>query len=77
MAIIAHYDLEELEHKEVPLWWQKRGLQFTASGYGHKIPTRQMVKIPGVNRWRRVYCCCFSNVGTCYVEQGENWIIIN
>ena len=48
-----------------PLWWQEKGLSYTASGYGRKIPTRYMVQLNG--RWRRVYCCIFSNVGTCYV----------
>lgn len=66
------------------LWWQERGLQFTASGYGRRIPTSYMVQLPGSPRWRRVYCCIYSNSGTCYVEGGavtpENpsgWIIID
>lgn len=36
-----------------------------ASGYGKKIPTGYMLYIRG--RWRRLYCCCFSNAATCYV----------
>ena len=36
-----------------PLWWQRRGLSYTASGYGSKIPTGYMVKVRG--RLRRVY----------------------
>jgi hypothetical protein len=55
----------ETEVKEDPTWWQKRGLSFTASGYGSKIPTRYKVKVQG--RWCRVYCCIYSNSGTCYV----------
>lgn len=55
----------ECEAKDAPLWWQERGLSFTASGYGKRIPTRQMVKFNG--KWRRVYCCIFSNIGTCYI----------
>lgn len=51
--------------KEAPLWWQKQGLQYTASGYGSRIPTHYMVKFNG--RWRRVYCRIFSNVGTLYI----------
>ena len=57
--------LEDLETKEKPLWWQERGLMYTATGYGRKIPTSKMVKYKG--RWRRVYCCIFSNSGTCYI----------
>lgn len=76
MAIVAHYNLDDLPHKEELLWWHKRGLSFTRSGYGKRIPTPHMVKIPGSPRWRRVYCCIFSNAGTCYVEQGKDWIVI-
>jgi hypothetical protein len=56
---------EAVEAKESPLWWQERGLQFTASGYGARIPTRHLVRYNG--RWRRVYCCVYSNSGACYI----------
>lgn len=64
----------ELVRLEIPasnvqwreLWWQKQGLSYTASGYGNKIPTAWMVRTTD-NRWRRVYCCIHSNIGTCYV----------
>ncbi len=58
----------EVELIEKPLWWQLRGLSFTRSGYGSKIPTPYMVKY--LNRFYRVYCCIFSNSGT-------NYIVIN
>lgn len=77
MAIIKTLYLHELESKEAMLPWQKLGLSYTASGYGRKIPTSTMVKLPGGKRWRRVYCCIFSNAGTCYVEApGGDWIVI-
>lgn len=47
------------------MWHHTRGLQYTASGYGKRIPTRYMVLLNG--KWRRVYCCIFSNVGTLYI----------
>jgi len=75
--IIARHNLEDLPHKESVLWWQAQGLSYTASGYGRKIPTRHMVQLPGSPRWRRVYCCIVSNIGTCYVAQGKNWIVIS
>ena len=50
---------------EKPLWWQEQGLSYTASGYGKRIPTRYMVRLNG--KWRRVYCCIFSNIGTLYI----------
>lgn len=74
--IIAHYSMSDLSRKDAPLWWHKQGLSYTASGYGKKIPTASMVKIPGSPRWRRVYCCIFSNIGTCYVTRGNDWIVI-
>ena len=54
-----------LQAKEKPLWWQDKGLSYTASGYGRRIPTRYMVRLNG--KWRRVYCCVFSNIGTLYI----------
>ena len=51
--------------RENLLPWQKRGLMYTASGYGKKIPTSKQLYILG--RWRRVYCDIFSNSGVCYV----------
>lgn len=55
-----------------PLWWHTAGKQFTASGYGKRIPTEFVVRLE--KRWRRVYCCIYSNIGTLYVEgpKGED-----
>jgi len=52
---------------EKPLWWQEKGLTFTRSGYGKRIPTRYMARLNG--KWRRVYCCIFSNSGTLYIGE--------
>jgi hypothetical protein len=49
------------------MWWQEAGKFYTASGYGAKIPTEYMVKVNGENRWRRIYCCIYSNSGILYV----------
>ncbi len=76
-VIIAHHNLNDLPNREAPLWWQKQGLSYTASGYGRKIPTTKLVQLPGSPKWRRVYCCIFSNSGTCYVAQGKDWIVIS
>lgn len=75
--ILATYELSDLESKEKLLWWQKHGLWFTATGYGRKIPTQTMVRLPGSKRWRRVYCCIYSNLGTSYVTSPHgDWIVI-
>ena len=75
----------QVEAKTSLLEWQKRGLSYTQSGYGRRIPTSRMVRLPGENRWRRVYVCIFSNSGTAYVEDRKNlkadgrpgWIVIS
>jgi hypothetical protein len=53
------------EHKNAPMRHHLQNLQFTATGYGKRIPTPHMVKHNG--KWRRVYCCIFSNIGTLYI----------
>ena len=41
------------------------------TGYGKRIPTQYMVKLSD-NRWRRVYCMCWSNIGSLWVTyQGQ------
>lgn len=77
MAIIATYSLSDLPHKRAPLWWQEQGLQYTASGYGGKIPTSRMVQLPSSKRWRHVYCASYGNAGTCYVQVGKDWVVIS
>jgi hypothetical protein len=59
--------------RELP--WQKMGLSYTATGYGSKIPTRYMVRTIN-QKWRRVYCAIFSNIGTCYVMHGKQKTIV-
>ena len=76
--ILKTINIEDLESKDHYLWWQSRGLSYTSTGYGRKIPTTKMVRLPGSKQWRRVYCCIFSNSGTCYVEtKNKDWIVIN
>ena len=74
--ILATHNIEDLASKDAPMPHHLRGLSYTRSGYGRKIPTTKMVKLPGSARWRRVYCCCFSNAGTCYVPSGDDWVVI-
>ena len=59
---------------DAPLWHHNAGLSYTATGYGQKIPTTKKVRWHDV--WRRVYCCIFSNAGTCYiVSKGQRYIV--
>jgi hypothetical protein len=68
---------QSVEIKEKPLWWQEKGLSYTATGYGARIPTQYIVKFNG--KWRRVYCRIYSNSGTLFIGQlkpvGERLIV--
>lgn len=44
------------------------------SGYGRRIPTSYMVLLNG--RKYRVYCCCFSNSGTCYIDTKDHKFVV-
>lgn len=59
-----YYTKDELIY--FPLWWQEKGLQYTASGYGSKIPTPY--KISWFGREYRVYCTIFGNSGTSWFK---------
>jgi hypothetical protein len=43
-------------------------------GYGRKIPTDYMVLLN--NRKHRVYCCCFSNAGTRYIDTKDHKFVV-
>jgi hypothetical protein len=68
--------LDEIPHRRVPLPHHIAGRDWTASGYGRRIPSVYLVQLPGSKRWRRVYVCCYSNVGTAYVDTPEGWVVI-
>lgn len=63
-----------LETKLHHLWWQLAGLSYTSAGYGKKIPTHFMVKHN--NRWKRVYCCIYSNIGSLYIKSRSHDIFL-
>lgn len=68
------YIPDGLEIVEKPLWFHKRNLMQTATGYGKKLTTSRMLKWN--NRLYRIYCSIFSNIGTCYViSKGEEYIV--
>ena len=69
------YQARKVEVIEKPLEWQKRGLSYTATGYGKKIPTRWMVRFNG--KFRRVYCAIYSNNGTCYIGKLSDGYSVN
>ncbi len=53
---------------QVFLWWQRRGLSETASGYGSALRSTWMVLVG--KRWRRVKVTLWSNAGSSWVTIG-------
>ena len=74
MTILKHIYLADLPDDEWKITEAPRSGQ-NHSGYGKRVPTRHMVKLR--NRWRRVYCYIFSNIGTCYIEEPGGWITVS
>lgn len=60
---------------ESPLEWQKRGMRYTATDYGNKIPTSKKIRILG--RAYRIYYTSFSNAGTCWINLDGKKVIIS
>lgn len=58
-------NINDNELIDAPLWWHKRGLSQTASGYGSKLTTRY--KFKWGKKLYRVYACCWSNTSTLYI----------
>lgn len=59
-----------------PLPWQRAGLSQTASGYGARLTSTRVVKIPGDWRTFRIYVTIFSNSGTAWIRRaGKTWIV--
>ncbi|MDP2262665.1 MAG: hypothetical protein Q8K24_05850 [Hydrogenophaga sp.] len=63
----------DVKRQELP--WQKMGLSFTASGYGARVPTPYMVRFN--DKWRRVYCRIYSNIGTLFIGKLSDNLIVN
>jgi hypothetical protein len=52
-----------------PLPWHKAGLSWTASGYGAKIASHRMVRLPNGRKYR-VYVTQISNAGSAWITLG-------
>lgn len=57
-----------------PLWGHKKGLMYTSTGYGSKIPTEYKMKVN--NRLYRVYCRIYSNIGSLYILQNKKRVFV-
>ena len=63
-----------------PLWHHIAGKQYTASGYGSRIPTRYRVRYRHMNDarlWHRVYAICYSNAATLYIRVGSRKLVLD
>jgi hypothetical protein len=68
--MLKYLDVEREDLVEAPLWFHKRGLMQTASGYGRKLTTEW--KAPYNGKLYRVYCTIFSNSGSLWIQsKGE------
>lgn len=75
--IFAYVGISECQHKYI----KPNTVNVNTLGYGRKIATQHMVKLPPRfvgfrNVWRRVYVCCFSNAGTAYIDTDCGWIVV-
>lgn len=66
--------IEENELIDAPMWYHKRGLMQTATGYGRKLNTGKKYRYNG--RLYRVYCCQYSNSGTLYIIVKKNLVVL-
>ena len=66
-----------IERKDLihdPLWYHKRRLMQTRSGYGSKLTTEYKIRYN--NRLHRIYVCIHSNSGVSYIiSKGEHIIV--
>ena len=67
-------NIEKADLIDSVTWWQKKGLSFTRSGYGSKIPTAW--KVRHNKRLKRVYCIVWSNTGSLFIMSGKNRIFL-
>jgi len=58
-----------------PLWWHKRGLQKTASGYGAKIESQYKISFNG--KLYRIYHTCYGNSSSAWFKVKGQTIYVN
>lgn len=65
-----HIYCNRSELVDAPMWWHKRYLSETASGYGRRLNSGLKIHFNG--RLYRIYVTCFSNAGTSWFKcKGE------
>ncbi len=60
---------------DTPLWYHKRGLSQTASGYGSRLNSGRSVRLQD-GRVRRIYITQYSNAGTAWITLDRKlWVV--
>ena len=74
MAIVARYYTSDLAGVYTD---NASATGMNRNGYGSRIRTGRLVRLPGEKRWRRVYACCWG-IPTEYVRlnKGKDWAVI-
>lgn len=68
-------DVERKDFINCPLWFHKKNLRQTSTGYGANLATPYKIKYN--NRLHRVYLFNFSNSGTLYIKTKNGDVIVN
>lgn len=58
-----------------PLWWHRRGLSQTASGYGSRLTSPRVAVLPGGHH-RRIYVTRWANAGTAWVVVARERVLL-
>ena len=66
---------ERIDLIDAPMWWHKRGLSETATGYGTRLNTGLKIHFEG--RQYRLYCTCYGNSGTVWFKVKGQTIIVS
>ena len=72
---MAYIPVKKDELREKLLWFHKKNLMQTATGYGKNLKTPYMYRYN--NRLHRVYYHCFSNAGTAYIKTSKGDLILD
>ena len=76
MTTAIRHDGTEQVLIDAPMWWHERGLSYTATGYGSKIPTRYKTRNKA-GKLVRVYATCYGNAASNWFMENGNKVFIN
>jgi len=71
---MSRLQVKQIDLIHNPLWFHKRNLMQTASGYGSSLKTEYMINHN--NKQYRLYNCIFSNSGTLYIKTKDGDVTV-